>query len=352
MPYVSEEASGVGPPLHLYGILEGSANLKSKPDQESCGKDPVFTVGIPKGCVVRNTFLEWQEEDAEGDGLSPCFEGSGGGSPLGAPCTPTRRRARSAAAALVRPVPEEDSLSTCNTHPAWQQQQDVAGGYATPSQMVGEYHQWQHVQQEESPYPGEDGAAAGRPEAGRHPYRAPAGGGGRRERGGGMFQQQQTASQGDSQPGDTTGGRGEGKVARSSREKRMSSGASLMLRGLPFSATEEDVVEFIEQMGASDTLAPGHSVSLLINSQGRPSGFAEVQLAKASMFWEVQEKLHMQRLGGRYIEALAPQKTPGKWSGSAGGNFGSQAPQAAFSSAPRQHNYFSSARRDMWRRTN
>lgn len=348
MPYVSEEASGVGPPLHLYGILEGSANLKSNPDQESCGKDPVFTVGIPKGCVVRNTFLEWQEEDAEGDSLSPCFEGSGGGSPVGAPCTPTRRRARSAAAALVRPVPEEDSLSTCHTHPAWQQQQDVAGGYATPSQMVGAYHQWQ--QQEESPYPEDDGAGAGRPGAGRHAYRAPGGGGGgRRERGGGMFQQQQTASQGDGQPGDafpTTGGRGEGKAARSSREKRMCSGASLMLRGLPFSATEEDVSEFIEQMGASDALAPGHAVSLLINSQGRPSGFAEVQLAKASMFWEVQEKLHMQRLGGRYIEALAPQKTPGgKWSG---GNFSSQAP--AFSSAPRQHT-FSSARRDMWRRT-
>jgi hypothetical protein len=80
----------------------------------------------------------------------------------------------------------------------------------------------------------------------------------------------------------------------------------LVLRGLPFTVTKEDIISFIQGAGAYQSLTED-PVSLLSNRQGRPSGFAEVKLAHASDFWDVHEKLHMQRLGGRYIEVLPPR---------------------------------------------
>lgn len=85
---------------------------------------------------------------------------------------------------------------------------------------------------------------------------------------------------------------------------------TMTLRGLPFSLSEADLLHFIEEAGVSKyDLARDRPCSLLQNPQGRPSGFAEIQLASGADFWEVREKIHMQRLGGRYIEALAPRDT-------------------------------------------
>jgi len=57
----------------------------------------------------------------------------------------------------------------------------------------------------------------------------------------------------------------------------------------------------------SDDLSSEGGVVLLANAQGRPSGFAEVHLARAADFWQIQQRLHKQNLGGRYVEALEPR---------------------------------------------
>jgi len=92
---------------------------------------------------------------------------------------------------------------------------------------------------------------------------------------------------------------------------------SMVLRGLPFSLTEADLLHFIEEAGVSKyELARDRPCTLMQNPQGRPSGFAEIWLASGADFWEIRQKIHMQRLGGRYIEALPPRDT-GKPTGKA-----------------------------------
>jgi hypothetical protein len=86
-------------------------------------------------------------------------------------------------------------------------------------------------------------------------------------------------------------------------------GPFVVLRGLPFDVTEQQVLAFAEKAGvARNDLAPDSSVVLLTNSQGRASGFAEVHLAEGVDLWTVRKSLHMQHLGGRYIEALPPKQ--------------------------------------------
>jgi hypothetical protein len=95
----------------------------------------------------------------------------------------------------------------------------------------------------------------------------------------------------------------------------------LVLRGLPFSATECDVADFLEQCGVLGNLAPGRPITLLVTPQGRPSGLAEVNLVGEVEAEESRTLVHMQHLGGRYIEVLPP----GKWAngGGSGGGVGS-----------------------------
>merc|ERR1719401_713366 len=112
----------------------------------------------------------------------------------------------------------------------------------------------------------------------------------------------------------------------------------MILRGLPFNVTEADVKTFIEEAGASKMLAlVERPISLLSNPQGRPSGFAEVQLDKCANYWEVHEKLNMQRLGGRYIEVLTSRG--GKTSSNGWGTPSSS-----------RHSGDRGKRRDPWRR--
>jgi hypothetical protein len=91
---------------------------------------------------------------------------------------------------------------------------------------------------------------------------------------------------------------------------------TLILRGLPFNVTEAEVAAFVEQNGAMNDLSPVRPITLLDNAQGRPSGFAELHLNKNATFYEVHEKLHMGRLGSRYIEALPRGR--GKFPGGGG----------------------------------
>jgi hypothetical protein len=84
-------------------------------------------------------------------------------------------------------------------------------------------------------------------------------------------------------------------------------GSFVILRGLPWDVTEQQVLAFVKKAGVGrKDLAPD-SVVLLANSQGRSSGFAEVHLAEGVDPWSVRRSLHLQHLGGRYIEALPPK---------------------------------------------
>jgi RNA recognition motif-containing protein len=112
----------------------------------------------------------------------------------------------------------------------------------------------------------------------------------------------------------------ESRSAKNGRSKDLDSysGGSknpntLILRGLPFNVTEGEVRTFIKEAGVSRYLSPEDgAVSLITNMQGRPSGYAELQLAKATDYWEVRPKLHMRYFGQRYVEVLPQQSRPGQ----------------------------------------
>lgn len=87
---------------------------------------------------------------------------------------------------------------------------------------------------------------------------------------------------------------------------KFSRNSCLVLRGLPFSATECDLACFLEHCGVLGNLAPGRPIRLLLNPQGRLSGFAEVNMVGATEAVEARSAIHLQRLGTRYIEVLPP----------------------------------------------
>jgi len=87
--------------------------------------------------------------------------------------------------------------------------------------------------------------------------------------------------------------------------------AKLLLRGLPFSVDELQLANFIDQMCGPGCLSPDPTpISLLRNQQNRPSGFADVYLSADTDPHYVREKIHLQRLGGRYIEVLSSGGAP------------------------------------------
>lgn len=78
--------------------------------------------------------------------------------------------------------------------------------------------------------------------------------------------------------------------------------SSVQLRGLPFHATIADIRAFLGEH--SNGLAAG-SIQLLLNRDGRPSGFARVQLASPQAAQACREALHRKQMGDRYVEVLA-----------------------------------------------
>jgi len=92
------------------------------------------------------------------------------------------------------------------------------------------------------------------------------------------------------------------------RPKRCGDKEFIVLRGLPFTVTEAEVLDFAKKSGVrSKDLQPSKCVSLLANAEGRPSGFAEIRLSNSAAFADVFRRLHMKYLGDRYIEALPPK---------------------------------------------
>merc|ERR1719469_347298 len=93
----------------------------------------------------------------------------------------------------------------------------------------------------------------------------------------------------------------------SSRHRRILK--SMILRGVPFTATEGELIDFILACGVCrEELATEKAVTVLPNKDGRPSGCVEIHLASKADFDSVRSRVHMQQLGSRYIEALCSLK--------------------------------------------
>jgi hypothetical protein len=77
------------------------------------------------------------------------------------------------------------------------------------------------------------------------------------------------------------------------------------LRGLPFSATKQDILTFFAQHDIVDRIVSGNSaVNLLLRANGRSSGQARVQMKARSDAELAQRLLHGQWMGSRYIEVF------------------------------------------------
>lgn len=233
-------------------------------------------VGVPEGCIVRNTFLEWQES-----GEQTLTNGSDA-------LTPSRR-SKSCPKAFVKPRDECNSPSTVETGSPCTSETGSANG---------EDRQCRHGA---FALDGSSPVTANQEDEHRSAYAA------------------HTWQLGQSPHGGRFDAGSEGGYAGSQNLKPYRKGGQsqcasdvLVLRGLPFNVIEADVAAFLEQAGVSDSLVGYKPISLLSNASGKPSGFAEIQLKRDVNYWEVQEKLHMQRLGSRYIEVLPPRGVGGR----------------------------------------
>jgi len=271
---------------------------------------------VPPGCIVRNTFLEWLEEECE-DEVSPELIGDQ------RPVEPSAGVAEKFQRRRALSCPEEALLATERLAPEGQRR------YQEPHQQQWQEHQlqqqWQSPEKQPRQQQGRRTDFGGRQrhedvvEHGRRPQPS-ALDDHRSQWSYGSQGQTPTASQCDkslANDQDSTswygnwspsaGGHSPGTGQKSQKGKQQQM-TSLILRGLPFNVTEGDVASFIDERGAFQFLAPGPKpIALLTNPQGRPSGFAEVQLIKTANYYEVFKKLNMQSLGGRYIEVLTPR---------------------------------------------
>lgn len=291
---------------------------------------------VPEGCIVRNTFLEWQDHDTDGNTRV------GESTVCPQKATQPRRRARSC------PVKVRRSSAAARTQPG-------TGGYCEQRPM-------QQYSMPDLSVDGSDGfdntpipmrgcslsaddvtaMVCGAMTGGMgYGFYHPADAGelyaaslemqhpqefmdGQQEEpmwyGGGWIPQPSPTTVGVSTVDDWSPGSsdstGQQETVQDSQQGQgdATDDVPLMLRGLPYTATEADLFSFLEEAGVADCLAEGPgAISLLSNPRGKPSGFAELRLSQHTNFWEVQEKLHMRRLGGRYIEALPPRSGKTTW---------------------------------------
>jgi len=84
----------------------------------------------------------------------------------------------------------------------------------------------------------------------------------------------------------------------------------VQLRGLPFHATIADITTFLAEHAAN---VPHAGIQLLLNRDGRPSGFARVQFLSPQAATTCREALHRKPMGDRYVEVLAcSERTKGR----------------------------------------
>uniref|UniRef100_A0A8C3CMZ3 Epithelial splicing regulatory protein 2 n=1 Tax=Cairina moschata TaxID=8855 RepID=A0A8C3CMZ3_CAIMO len=73
------------------------------------------------------------------------------------------------------------------------------------------------------------------------------------------------------------------------------------LRGLPYTAGIDDILEF---MGDATADIKPHGVHMVLNQQGRPSGDAFIQMKSADKAFMVAQKCHKKMMKDRYVEVF------------------------------------------------
>ncbi|KAI1904260.1 hypothetical protein AGOR_G00003850 [Albula goreensis] len=73
------------------------------------------------------------------------------------------------------------------------------------------------------------------------------------------------------------------------------------LRGLPYTAAIEDILEF---MGEHAVDIKPHGVHMVLNQQGRPSGDAFIQMKSSDRAFMVAQKCHKKMMKDRYVEVF------------------------------------------------
>uniref|UniRef100_A0A3Q1CRS2 RRM domain-containing protein n=1 Tax=Amphiprion ocellaris TaxID=80972 RepID=A0A3Q1CRS2_AMPOC len=75
----------------------------------------------------------------------------------------------------------------------------------------------------------------------------------------------------------------------------------IRLRGLPYTAGIEDILEF---MGEHTVDIKPHGVHMVLNQQGRPSGDAFIQMKSSDKAFMVAQKCHKKTMKDRYVEVF------------------------------------------------
>uniref|UniRef100_A0A8C9T0P6 Epithelial splicing regulatory protein 2 n=1 Tax=Scleropages formosus TaxID=113540 RepID=A0A8C9T0P6_SCLFO len=75
----------------------------------------------------------------------------------------------------------------------------------------------------------------------------------------------------------------------------------IRLRGLPYTAAIEDILEF---MGEHTVDIKPHGVHMVLNQQGRPSGDAFIQMKSADRAFMMAQKCHKKMMKDRYVEVF------------------------------------------------
>lgn len=88
--------------------------------------------------------------------------------------------------------------------------------------------------------------------------------------------------------------------------------STVQLRGLPFRATVGEIRAFLGPHQANLANSTEPPIRLLLNRDGRPSGFARVQFTSPEAARVCREALHKQKMGDRYVEVLACTERSGK----------------------------------------
>lgn len=75
----------------------------------------------------------------------------------------------------------------------------------------------------------------------------------------------------------------------------------IRLRGLPYAATIEDILDFL---GEFSTDIRTHGVHMVLNHQGRPSGDAFIQMKSTDRAFMAAQKYHKKTMKDRYVEVF------------------------------------------------
>ncbi|EHB17049.1 Epithelial splicing regulatory protein 2 [Heterocephalus glaber] len=89
------------------------------------------------------------------------------------------------------------------------------------------------------------------------------------------------------------------------RHKGMLAGTGrdcVRLRGLPYTATIEDILSFLGEAAAD--IRP-HGVHMVLNQQGRPSGDAFIQMTSAERALAAAQRCHKKMMKERYVEVVS-----------------------------------------------